>query len=372
MQDLIKSCAIFISSLIFFTIVLMPPDAWAQAQIPADEGDGASPMEITRTSISGSYDYQGEIEVVFPDGWRGLEVYLPDEQTVIAAVGPNGLPNLENPSYGSGIMYLTISQKSGVDAAPGTKPPPFLSEVNGAILKCELRSAKNVLASGVFSEESLSECSVIRSSSDENDNPGAGMLILKSVLIQTINRWVALSFLGPLEALETNEPEFGAAVKSLKVNDAIHLHIPFVRSYFDVYTVIANGSAVHIDVKTSSNISDFMLDEDRGAISFKAEGLAGTDGITEITIGRVLEGPYLVTVNGEATNDFDATQPESSRDTKIVIRYEHGISQVAITGTRVVPEFGIGGIFASPIQLSGIILAAILSFLALIRPKIRP
>lgn len=103
--------------------------------------------------------------------------------------------------------------------------------------------------------------------------------------------------------------------------------------------VIARGSAVEIPVNSSAQISGFELDEDTKSISFAVDGDTGSNGLTVIAIGRILEGPYVVTVDGEVTDDYVVTDSGSG---PAAIRVNHtGSHDIAISGTSVVPEFPI-------------------------------
>jgi hypothetical protein len=95
---------------------------------------------------------------------------------------------------------------------------------------------------------------------------------------------------------------------------------------------------VGVDVTTSSAITNFILDEKAKRLSFRAEGESGTAGSTELSIGRILEGPYLVTVDGRVTTDFEVGNDPSGVAT-IKIFYTHSVHAITISGARVVPEF---------------------------------
>jgi hypothetical protein len=121
-----------------------------------------------------------------------------------------------------------------------------------------------------------------------------------------------------------------------------------------IQTVSVAGEDIEVIVGSSSNITDFQFDEENKTISFSVDGEEGTEGVTEITIGRILEGPYTVTIDGEETTDFEVTE----RETGNVIRlsYNHGVQGVTITGTNVVPEFPVAAI-ALATAIVGIIVA---------------
>jgi hypothetical protein len=121
-------------------------------------------------------------------------------------------------------------------------------------------------------------------------------------------------------------------------------------------TVSVAGTSIQVDLNSSSTISEFTLDEENKRITFKADGENGTAGKTEIAIGRVLEGPYTVTIDGQVTSNVEVTQAAATGESIIKISYTHSTHDIAVTGTNVVPEFPISAIGLA----AGILVAAIL------------
>lgn len=338
--------------------------AGAQSSSEVDDAADAGTLLITNRNVSGTYDYQGDVKVTFPEGWTGIEVSESAGSTVVAAVAANGVSDLDElDDNADAIMFLVISQKRSVVMAPGSHPP-LIAEVNKEIeLDCTVKSSKFVLFNGIFSERSSSECTLTSTDGSSNSiTPGRAM-ILKTLLVQTLNTWVSVTLYGAPEDIESNLPVFEAALKTARVISAKDFDVPFGLSSFEVHTINTNGSDVHVEVKSSSNITSFALDEGNRAISFRAEGPVTTDGVTEISIGRVLEGPYIVTVNGEISNDFDVLNQESLREEKIQLRYEHGISDITIKGAQVVPEFPFSGLLGTGAALATTFLAGALTTL---------
>jgi hypothetical protein len=123
-----------------------------------------------------------------------------------------------------------------------------------------------------------------------------------------------------------------------------------------VQTVTVAGETITLDLNSSSTISEFELDEDSKSITFTVDGENGTAGVTEISIGRVLEGPYAVTIDGQVTSDVEVTQDAASGESIIRISYTHSTREVVITGTNVVPEFPVSLIVVTAAVLGSIIL----------------
>jgi hypothetical protein len=87
----------------------------------------------------------------------------------------------------------------------------------------------------------------------------------------------------------------------------------------------------------SRSLYDFVVDELMKQMSFKVSGLAGTTGTTIVPVSDVLEGPYIVTIDGIAITDFETI--EDAGRTLLKITYSHSERTVTISGTNVVPEF---------------------------------
>lgn len=345
------------------------------AQAQTNSGDSNriddDTLQITNSSVSKRYDYQGEVQITFPDTWTGLEISQDNGRIVTAAVSPKGLTSLKELDDADAIMFLVVSEKASLKMVPGSIPPMLSRTSNNITFDCELRSSKMLLINGVFSEESISACLTqdfykVNGDDSTNNTSTSNNTMIHSVLTQTGSRWIAVILYGTPNSVETHEIEFETALKTFDANDLVDFYIPFGMASLAVYTVNANGSEVHVAVKSASNITQFEFDENNKAISFTAEGLPGTDGISEITIGRVLEGPYIVTVNGEIWNDFDTLTQETPRESKMQIRYEHGISEVIIKGTQVVPEFPIDAMFGSAAAMSSMMLGGGLAALVVL------
>lgn len=118
------------------------------------------------------------------------------------------------------------------------------------------------------------------------------------------------------------------------------------------------GKLVAVDVKTSSKITNFIFDEKSKRLSFRAEGQTGTEGSTELSIGRVLQGPYVVTVDGRESTNFEITEADGVAT--IMILYTHSVHSITITGTNVVPEF--------PFLMGLIIVPALVAIIVITRP----
>jgi hypothetical protein len=119
---------------------------------------------------------------------------------------------------------------------------------------------------------------------------------------------------------------------------------------------LVKGKLVAVDVMSSSKITNFILDEKTKRLSFRAEGESGTMGTVEVSIGKILEGPYTVTVDDRVTTDFEVGNDASGIAT-ITISYTHSVHSITIAGTNVIPEFQLIGILIVPGLVAAVLIA---------------
>ena len=284
------------------------------------------------TTVSGTYvNANTGIEIVFPDGWEGMEIATGN--ATIVSVYPGGLGAVTG-DLPTG-MSVIVSTKSATP--PTTSEPPNVPKDSKVV--CGTAAVSNVNVAGVTALQSVVECTF----------DGKAMKS-KTVMIDAGAKWVMASFMGATAEYDQNVGKFDSSITTLQVNGAVNsggvpggsievILTPVVK------TVMIAGANVNVDLKSSSTISEFSLDESNKRLSFKVDGQTGTEGTTEITIGKVLEGPYTVTIDGAATTDFKETKTASG-EAMLTISYTHSTHNVAITGTSVVPEFPIVAIGA--------------------------
>jgi len=120
---------------------------------------------------------------------------------------------------------------------------------------------------------------------------------------------------------------------------------------------VRNQTIVQVDMNSSSLITEFQVDEPNKRVTFKANNaVQGEGGITEISIGKILEGPYAVTIDGKLITNITISKEETARDTILTISYGKNTHEIVISGTNIVPEFPISSI-AVLAGLTGIVAA---------------
>ncbi|HEY7733430.1 MAG TPA: hypothetical protein VIB07_01420 [Nitrososphaera sp.] len=282
--------------------------------------------------VSGTYiNAEAGVEITFPDGWSGFEVSQTSETTLVAT-SPGGLSE-SDPETMSTITLL-ITAKGGRDA----RDPDSLTQ---EVIDCNPPSITSRTVAGVLGNEITVECP----SSNQKS---------RMVTLETADNIVAVMFMSPAAEFDSKVGAFDSAVNSLSVEGATSSGGTGGGALIELTsitrTVVIAEANVNVSIRSNSTIGPLELDADNKRVSFTAEGETGTRGTTEIEIGKVLEGPYTVTIDGQVTTDFEVAN-EGSVDAVMTISYGHSEREVTITGTQVVPEF--------PVVALGAVAAAI-------------
>jgi hypothetical protein len=155
--------------------------------------------------------------------------------------------------------------------------------------------------------------------------------------------WVMLTPLPPgnyeLRAIGVLE-EVTVSGPSVYVEDSTY-HLTVVESPYQVFEeeAVLGDELVSVDLRSSSAVSSFSFDEEVKQISFRVSGDEASEGVTILPIGRLLEGPFVVSIDGTTVTSFATYHNEGTGDTEMQLVYEPGAHDMTITGTRVVPEF---------------------------------
>ena len=304
---------------------------------------GGAAAQTMPTMVSGAYiNAEAGVEIEFPAGWEGTEFSA--QGSTIVSVFPGGL---EAAGSGGSAMSLIVSDKTEVPE-PDPSDPPNVPE--DSTVECETATVSNVNVAGVTAIQSVVECTI-----------DGTVTKTKTVMVDTETKWVLASFTGPSAEYDQNVGEFDSSLATLEVDGAVNAGgIPGgsidVGLTATIQTVLIAGENVNLDVRSSSTVSAFELNEETKTLSFTVDGDTGTEGTTEISIGDVLEGPYTVTIDGQATTNFEETV-SASGEVMLKISYTHSTRNVDVTGTNVVPEF--------PVAVIGVI-AALIGIVAIV------
>lgn len=293
------------------------------------------------TLVSGTYtNADAGVEIEFPEGWEGFEFAAEQALIVMTTMGGDS----------EKVIGLLIGDKTEVEDP--TDPSEFSQD---AEMECATPSVTSTTVAGRSGQEVTVECTV--------DGVASKM---KMVVANTEEQWITLIYMAPTAEFAADEASFDATVQSLTVQGAVDVEgtgdggviidVPTIDLTVVTRTVVIAGENVDVEIRTSSTIGQLELDEENNRVSFTVDGEDGTEGTAEISIGRVLEGPYTVTIDGQATTEFEETM-SASGEAMLTISYTHSEHDVDITGTSVVPEF--------PVAVIGVI-AVVVGIVAII------
>jgi hypothetical protein len=299
------------------------------------------PQEVRGTYVNEELG----VEITFPDGWSGFEVSQTSETTLVAT-SPGGLS--EGDPATMKTINLLITDKGGRD-------PRDPSSLTQDVIDCNEPSVNSRTVAGKQATEVTVDC------------PSSAQK-MRMVAVETEDNIVAVMFMTPASEFDSNVGAFDSAVASLKVEGAIDTEgtggTPggngggvSIGLTTVTRTVVVAGANVNVDFRTNSTISALAIDEDKKQVSFTVDGETGTSGTTEVEIGQMLMGPYTVTIDGQATTDFEVAN-EGTAEAVMTISYTHSVRDVTITGTSVVPEFPVAALGAMAAVIGAVIVVA--------------
>jgi hypothetical protein len=282
------------------------------------------------TAVSGLYvNEDAGVQIEFPDGWEGFEIQTDEALIVMTTMGQTSTK----------AIGLFVSDKAEV--SDPTDPNEFSQDTE---MECGTPSVTSRTVAGRVGQEVTVECT---------DDAGVSNK-MKMVISNTAEDYIIVLYMAPAAEFAADEAKFDAAVNSLQVEGAMDTEGTggppggngdgngdggaLIDLTTVTRTVVVAGANVNVAIRTNSTIGQLELDEDNKRVSFTVDGETGTAGTTEIAIGEMLIGPYTVTIDGQATTDFEVTN-EGSVDAVMTISYMHSEHDVAVTGTSVVPEF---------------------------------
>jgi hypothetical protein len=272
------------------------------------------------TEVSGTYvNEELGVEITFPDGWSGFEIAQTSDTTLVAT-SPGGMTESDVDT----VLTLMMTDKSTRD----TSDPSTYTQKQ---MECGEPSITSRSVAGVQGTQITVEC------------PGDDQKV-RIVAVETETNIVAVMFSAPISEFDANVGVFDNAVNSLSVEGATSTEgLPSTppdtqteeEPVAAMHSVMVGDEEIQVAVESESTISQFMLDEPNTTVQFRADGDGDS---TTVAVGSVLEGPYVVMVDGEETTDFEESTNQDGVTT-ITVPHATGAHQVTITGTQVVPEF---------------------------------
>ncbi len=151
--------------------------------------------------ISGKYtDDKVGLEIVFPDGWTGITMGVPEGS--MATVSPDGMTSMNDNSFTA--MTLMVSEKTKTDS------PPKAFDDQGQS-KCDEPSVNPTTVSGISATETIMSCT----------NEDGTVIKLKNISAETATHWVVVSFMAISSDYDKDISKFDDSVKTLKIQNAV-------------------------------------------------------------------------------------------------------------------------------------------------------
>lgn len=301
------------------------------------------------TYIKGKYTW-GDIEVVFPEGW--IAISEPNINRLMAVRSDSGgqprdaiyLTWLFPPTssaYVPSVYFNSLSEK--------TCEPPQIAymEKAGMPAKEIIERCSDGQQDAVLKTYYWGSSATLTDASGERK---ADILVAAQLHANSEEEFEASS-----EAFEKFAESVKIASPGSNIREVEHRSLGLTPI---VQTVQANGTDVQVKIESNTEIQNFSLDQESKTLSFTTDGEDGTEGTTIISIASILEGPYVVSLDGQVIEEgVTNARDETTSETLLVISYQNSVHDIVITGTQVVPEF--------PLPFVGAI-AAVVGMIALI------
>lgn len=291
--------------------------------------ESSSAGDIIRGGIYASP--YSELEIQLPSGWSGLRLLG------VVMITPDGLEAWKHPiSMEAAMIIVEFDRTELLELAGAAIQESFsqsLAENNLATGRCEQQNYSYVVIDGMEALQGISECT-----SDDGVYSKT-----KTYAIMAGQRVAVMTFTAnSSQSFTRYESVFDESVSTARASNAASFKDGMAEALnlkAENYSVMARGNSVEVKVQSNSNISNFSFNEEAKRISFNVEGTNGTNGFAIITAEKVLEPPYLVTIDGQPTTDFFTFEDSIRNENTVQINHQHSLHEIAIKGTNVVPEF---------------------------------
>jgi hypothetical protein len=312
------------------------------------------PSKISTQMGSDTYsDPANGIDFFLPDGWVGHEIALQNVTTIVA------YPE-KNSALASDKVGIIVSIQD-------------LAETMASYTEDNDADANDVCSSPK-EEHVVSVSETLDMEWFEHDCKfyGESEARVRTYATYSMDLILSLSIVASdRSVLEKTMPLIDSMIRSISIKDAINAfrtdeydYLFGTVSYNQTATAMNQTYTVHLST-TSSKITQFSFDESQKQVSFTVTGGNGTGGSTTVLVGGILQGPYVVTVDGSPSEDYALRYYENTNETGVTVRHSHSPHEITITGTVVVPEFhGIAVIFVGGTMM------AVLLYLGLSRYKL--
>lgn len=281
------------------------------------------------SEIEGKYvDQDAGLEIQLPDGWKGINFFG------IIMAAPGDL-DLQSESPKAMMVVMTLNRTAIADMASSMDYDELTApeETGMAEKDCSESSASYTMVNEMNALHVAQECTT-----PEYAKMDVYGFATSSSLV------LVMYSANSAELYDQHADEFEQSINSMVLQNPENFRdaASQIMNLEPVsYEAQVEGKPVDLYMETNSKITQFEFDEQSKQVSFQVEGQDGTQGSTSVVIDSLLEGPYMVTIDGNPTEDYIVVKDSVNDQTVLVVNHGDSSHQIAITGTQVVPEFPI-------------------------------
>jgi len=313
----------------------------AMAQPDSNDGSLNSTFVHLDNNIMSSFEVKGSysdpaagVEIQLPDGWTGMRL-----GPLGAIISPYGKPfDPGNPD----AMIINILElatlKEGPKMTEGFMKSNNLTNPNTSVPKSTTKCSTEksyVYLNDMIAMHAVTECK------DPTDL--SKYIVSDNYNVATEDKLISVGLTThSAQSYQQLVNKFEESIKTLKVRNSVDHRTIWNESLgfkTRVQSIEAKGGKIDAKLQSNSKISNLVFDEAAKKLSFKVRGEDGTLGFTSIPVGKFLQGPYSVAIDGNTIEDFQVVDDRIAGESILEIRYRHSIHDIAITGTNVVPNF---------------------------------
>lgn len=320
-----------------------------------------------RNHVSGEYvNTEAGFTIRFPDHWTGVEEF----NGTITTIYPDLEGFSKNPQELSSVLIMSV-------------PKTFLKDLFQKLLSSP--ESNLIDETEVVMPEGSVECNSIEYSFTEVNEVELfrmasechitqfGFFKSDQYMFTTDQHIVIIMFNANSDVLyQRLIDDFEGSVQTLRVNNPASLEktmMEILGLEQQTFPVVANGNEVELTLSSNSRVSDLRLEEEEKRISFDVESSETTSRFTTFSVDSVLEGPYVVTVDGQPVTDFIVVKDETDNNKNTIqLTHEPSIQEIAITGTNVVPEFPYSVVLIASTVIGSIVAISRMGLLARFYP----
>jgi hypothetical protein len=299
---------------------------------------------LSRVSKNVSDQYENSdfgFKMVFPGGWSGIETNF---LVTLVQVSPSGVSlgdiptqfqNQEVSISVTGIPMALVEMAMPLASAFmnnnsglfGNSSMIDMMESAQKLAGCEHISASILKINGVISEEKTDEC-----------NTMGFFTKSKSYTFTTEKGLVMIAYsANSKKNYESNLAKFDKTVKSLSVSHPTDYRT-FGEELLGInshpFEVEFNGQKHSVRIDSTQNISNFAFTPSDKSVTFKTNAGKLPIGIAETTVnlGKILSGPYSVTVDGKELTNFITINDTTNNGTVLELVHAPGLHTIVIGG----------------------------------------